>query len=270
MLEFDIIETPENVEFQQRLAGIGSRFMAGLIDNLILLAVYAILAAVLMLFLGVGPFSYGKLIREAHWWVLALSICVFFFVYWGYFVFFELVMNGQSPGKRSMKLRVVKEGGAAIQFVDIAIRNLMRAVDGIGGYGVAGLSMFISRKVQRLGDLAAGTVVVSEETRDYTAHSDRRKKVQWEQEISPAVLTATGLKPEEYRTLYNYWARRGELTLEARGRLLPKLLTPILQRMGQTVPATSLVVLENQLDEMLKIAHKAKGNPPPMPPEVRP
>jgi len=253
MDDFDRIETPENVELEQRLAGIGSRFIAGLVDVLVMVAVLAILAVILML---VGLFDIFDTVEAAEnfqAWTITVSIILMFLVFWGYFVFFEVRTNGQTPGKKSLKIRVVKEGGGGIIFVDAAIRNLLRVVDFLPfGYAVGGISMFFTRKTQRLGDLAAGTVVVSEQMSDYSARSDKPTKIAWEREVSPEALRTTGLKPEEYRALQNYQLRRAELSLDARKNILPKLLTPIMERLGKPIPEDpSLVVLERYVDELL-------------------
>ena len=253
MLEMEVIETPENVELRQRLAGIGSRLIAGLLDNLIIAGLYLLIGLAIGVFQG---FDFLRsLAREADsaGWAMAVLILAIFLVHWGYFLFFECVTNGQSPGKRAMRLRVVKEGGGPIGFLDIVIRNLLRVVDALPfGYGVAGITMFASPKVQRLGDLAAGTVVVTYASADYSANTDRRVRMEWERETSAEGLRATGLTPEEHRALSNYWARRGQLTLEARMRILPALLKPVFERSGAALDNASLDTLETCVEEILR------------------
>jgi uncharacterized RDD family membrane protein YckC len=259
MQDFDFIETPENVELQRKLAGIGTRFIAGLLDNLIIFAIFLVLFLLGLFSVGAGAmFS-----SEAGAVVIGFLIVVMFVVYWGYFAFFEMVTNGQSPGKKSQSIRVVKDGGGAITFIDIAIRNLLRAVDFLGMYAVAGIFMFITRKSQRLGDLAAGTVVILEAVSDYSARSGRKKSVQWEEEATAEVLRATQLTPEEYRVLRNYWQRRNELSLPARRRLLQQLVQPILKRAGQLRGDESIPQLEHALAALMRtVAHaKAEAGP---------
>jgi uncharacterized RDD family membrane protein YckC len=176
MQDFDLIETPENVKLQRRLAGIGSRFIAGLLDNLLIALMYIVLL-LLLLILGINILSHMGISTALEMWVLAIMIFVAFLIYWGYFVLFEMLTNGQSPGKKYMKIRVVMLEGGGISLNSIAIRNLLRVVDAIGLYAVAGITMFVTHKVQRLGDLAAGTVVISEEIPDYSARYDKKKRV---------------------------------------------------------------------------------------------
>ena len=180
MDDFDVIETPENVGLERRLAGIGSRSLAGLLDHLILAA---LLAAVIVLLLLMTGFSVGiaemsdNLIDQAGTLVMGILILIVFLIYWGYFLAFEMWTNGQTPGKKYMRIRVVRVEGGAITFSAVAIRNLLRALDAIGGYAVGGVTMFLTRKSQRLGDLAAGTVVISEELPNYAAKADSRYRV---------------------------------------------------------------------------------------------
>ena len=257
MDEFDLIETPEHVELEQRLAGIGSRFIAGFVDSVILLAIFL----VVVLIFGIGLTAYP--FRGVGAWGIAFLVLLWFVIFWGYFVFFEMRMNGQSPGKKAVRIRVVKEGGRPIAFTDIAIRNLLRIVDGfplILVCAIGGIVMFVTKKCQRLGDLAAGTVVVSEQVGDFSARTDRRVKAAWETEASASALHATGLTPEEYRVLSNYWMRRGQLTLEARRNLLPRLLEPVLQRTGQTLANRRLETLEAYVELLMRQAVFAEAD----------
>ena len=249
MEEFDFIETPENVELQRRLAGVGSRFLAGLLDILVISLIYVVLF-ILLLIAQID-------IRDADFssssgiWLSAVLILVAFLIFWGYFIFFEMWMNGQSPGKKYVKIRVVQVGGGSISFSSIAIRNILRIVDILGFYTVAGIFMFLSKKVQRLGDIAAGTVVISEEIPDYSSRYDKKGRVIDDELVVSATLESTGLKPEEYRILRNYWLRRGELTIEARRQLLPRIIRPILERLGQTLPNDSPEVLEGYVEQVM-------------------
>lgn len=264
MQELDFIETPENVLLERRLAGIGSRFLAGLLDSVILLGIYLVLFIIAVMSGLVASFTLDNRAEGMATWTFAFLVVVYFLVYWGYFAFFEMRTNGQSPGKKWQNIRVVKDGGGAIAFTDVAVRNLLRAVDGLAFYAVAGVCMFVSRKAQRLGDLAAGTVVISEKTSDYSAGSGGLPLAQWEQEATPGALRATGLSPEEYRILVNYWARRNELTLEARHRLLQTVVRPILTRGEQHPPNESSEELERRLAKLIyeaKLAGRGGAGP---------
>ncbi|MBN1972258.1 MAG: RDD family protein [Sedimentisphaerales bacterium] len=249
MQDFDLIETPENVELERRLAGIGSRFLAGFLDHLLILVIY--------LFIFIPFFVAGISVSDTGFsdtseiWLSAILILIAFAVFWGYFVFFEMLTNGQSPGKKYVKIRVVQMEGGGITFSSIAIRNLLRIVDFIVLYALAGIVMFITRKGQRLGDLAAGTVVISEELPNYSSRYDQKRKVLDNESVTAFALEATGLKPEEYRLLHNYWLRRNELNLQARQQLLPQIMRPIFNRIGQAMPDESLEVLEEYVEKII-------------------
>lgn len=255
--DFDLIETPENVELQRRLAGIGSRFIAGFLDNLLIVLMYLVVF-ILLLVVGINVVADIGFSSTAEMWALAIIILTAFLIYWGYFILFEMLTNGQSPGKKYMKIRVVQVEGSGISFNSIAIRNLLRVVDAIGFYAVAGIAMFVTKKVQRLGDLAAGTVVISEEVPNYSARYDKKKKILDNETVTSAALEATGLKPEEYRLLQNYWLRREELNIEAKKQLLPQMIRPILNRMGNSLPNESLGVLEEYVKKIITKARKAE------------
>jgi uncharacterized RDD family membrane protein YckC len=152
-----IINTPEQVSLEFHLAGVGSRFMAIFVDSLIQMAVFTILIfAEVLTFatMGVG----GK-------WSMALLIIASFVVYWGYFALFEGLMHGQTPGKRVVGIRVVKDSGRGIKFSEAVTRNFMRLIDMLPGVYVFGLAcMLVSKEKKRIGDYVAGTVVVHEKS----------------------------------------------------------------------------------------------------------
>jgi uncharacterized RDD family membrane protein YckC len=159
------IDTPEQTSLEFPLAGIGSRFVAMAADTAIqivtgfMLFIGMIMAA--PLFRVIGP-RFGE---NAEVWAIAAMIIAFFVIYYGYFVFFEAIWNGQTPGKRYAQLRVMKDDGRPINAQDAFARNLLRIVDQLPFlYGIAILSVFFSKQNKRLGDFVAGTVVVHEKT----------------------------------------------------------------------------------------------------------
>src|SRR5689334_6316118 len=145
------IDTPENIEFAYDIAGIGSRFLAAIIDTLLI----AVAQAIIFLVIGLLISTLGIRTNFAGGVLLALGTLLSFAMLWGYYIAFELLWNGQSPGKRAIGLRVVREGGRPITFVGSAIRNLIRIVDFLPAfYGIGVVVMFIDRRARRLGDLA--------------------------------------------------------------------------------------------------------------------
>ncbi|MCC6606923.1 MAG: RDD family protein [Anaerolineae bacterium] len=159
--EFLNIDTPENVVFGYEVVGIGSRFLAALVDTtiigLLLMATNAILILVV-----VGGFDE---LSSASSFLLAMLSLISFAFFWGYYIFFEMTWNGSSPGKRQVGIRVIRADGTPITLAESVIRNLVRLIDFLpGAYGLGLVTMFIDSKARRLGDLAANTLVVREQT----------------------------------------------------------------------------------------------------------
>src|SRR5438270_2039033 len=152
-----IISTPERVSFQYEIAGIGSRFLAQIIDSLIILVVL-IAITILAGTLG-GVFNSSEL-------ALLVEIILGFILLAGYFLVSEAVWNGQTVGKRSARLRVVGDHGEPLSLGQATIRNLVRIVDFLPVfYAIGMLTLFISGRGKRLGDFAAGTLVVRDRQR---------------------------------------------------------------------------------------------------------
>lgn len=151
------IATPEGVDVDLTLAGIGSRFIAALIDTAIKLFVF--IGFYIFLFGGTSLIGGG----EVNAIGAAAFFIVSFFIWFGYDVLFETLASGRTPGKRWTGLRVVRIGGRPVGFVSSAIRNMVRIVDFLPSLYLVGMIAAISTRMnQRLGDLAAGTVVVRE------------------------------------------------------------------------------------------------------------
>ena len=159
--EFLNIDTPENVVFGYEVVGIGSRFLAALIDTLIIGFLLMATNAILIL-VFVGGFND---LSSASSIVIALISLISFAFFWGYYIFFEMTWNGSSPGKRQVGIRVIRADGTPITLAESVIRNLVRLIDFLpGAYGLGLVTMFIDGKARRLGDLAANTLVVREQT----------------------------------------------------------------------------------------------------------
>ena len=152
-----VISTPERVAFQYEIAGIGSRFLAQIIDSLII-TVILIAITILAAALG-GVFGSGEL-------AILVEVILGFILLAGYFLVSEAVWNGQTLGKRSARLRVVGDHGEPLTIAQAAIRNLVRIVDFLPFfYGIGMLTLFINGRGKRLGDFAAGTLVVRDRQR---------------------------------------------------------------------------------------------------------
>jgi len=157
--EFLQIDTPENVVFGYEVAGIGSRFMAAMVDHAIIIVMQLIVVLIIyMIVAGVGDASY---LDNLSAWVIGALGLISFALLWGYFILFETLWSGQTPGKRLVKLRVIRVDGTPTTLVEALVRNLVRLIDFLPvTYGIGIITMFIDSQSRRLGDLAAGTLVV--------------------------------------------------------------------------------------------------------------
>jgi uncharacterized RDD family membrane protein YckC len=156
------ISTPEQVTFEYEMAGIGSRFVAALLDHVIVAAILLFLLCAGSFVGQVSLFASGGDAATAYL-ILAILILIIFLVMFGYFVVFETVWHGQTPGKRAGRLRVIRHNGQPIGAGEAMIRNLVRLADFLPVfYGIGFISMFIDKEARRLGDFAAGTIVVRE------------------------------------------------------------------------------------------------------------
>jgi len=167
-----VIETPERVPLHFALASIGNRFIACAIDHTIQLVA---LIALVIVFLLIRDFSdVGSRLISAPKWVVALLIILVFLLMSGYFVVFEWIWNGQTPGKRWLKLRVIREDGRPISFFEATVRNLLRNFDIMPSpfYSIGLISVFATERDQRVGDLVAGTVVVREREAEAPAFAE--------------------------------------------------------------------------------------------------
>lgn len=145
------VETPECVRMTYRVAGPAARLGAYLIDTL--------LKGAILLFAGMALTCTGMFATGTS---VGLFLVIWFVVEWGYFVLSEAIGNGMTVGKRAMGLRVIQKYGYPISLWPAIVRNFLRVPDFFMLYGVGFLSMMLTNRFQRLGDLAAGTVVIHE------------------------------------------------------------------------------------------------------------
>jgi uncharacterized membrane protein SpoIIM required for sporulation/uncharacterized RDD family membrane protein YckC len=206
------VETPEHVAIGYALADLGSRFVALLLDALLLLVLLAALWGVPLWLAS----RLGELPPVLAGWGLAALVLASFGLTWGYFIYFEGLRDGQTPGKKRLGIRVVHEGGYPLTLRGAAVRNLIRFVDiqPMPACLVGGVVMLLHPRTQRLGDIAAATVVVRE-----------RSVGTLPEEAGPAAAAAgpPRLDAGEYEALAGYAARRASLPFEVRMRLSGQL-----------------------------------------------
>jgi uncharacterized membrane protein SpoIIM required for sporulation len=224
------VETPEQVVFAYTIAGVGSRTAAALIDYVITIMLLIAISYLSVLFSATFTF-FGRMTGD---WATAVTVIMAFAVVFLYFVLFEGLNDGQSPGKQALGLRVVQDGGYSVSFAASAVRNIVRLVDMLPGiYAVGLLAVILSKTGKRLGDHAAGTIVVQE--RAVSVPFAESEPVQEEQAPVSAVLT-----DEEYGLLERYLARRPSLTGERRAAFDLQMVLRLADRLpadGQDVGA---------------------------------
>ena len=229
------VETPESVELEFTLAGIGNRLYAVLIDYvclgtiiLILLIIWAVLAYNLTFY------------TTGNWqlWLTAIQILLIFAVYVGYFVFFETLWQGQTPGKRRAKIRVIKGDGRPVGLQEATLRALLRPLDDLLYIGA--LLIIFSRQEKRIGDILAGTLVIRESRDSHGAMGsgslgDRLKLHKPEE----ARVLATKLQAlddldritaDHWLVIRDYLLSRGDLLPEARKKAQTRLAQQIQSR----------------------------------------
>ncbi|MBD1824872.1 RDD family protein [Cyanobacteria bacterium FACHB-DQ100] len=214
------IRTPESVELEFTLAGIGNRTIALVVDYLIW---GAVLIGVLI-FWSVLSFQlqrYFPTVDNLELWLTAIAILISFAVYTGYFVFFETLWRGQTPGKRYSKIRVIRDDGQPVGAAQAILRALIRPIDDTFFIGM--LLIILTKHEKRLGDLIAGTLVIQEE-RSIAASTFA---VSTEAESLADQLLATqnlnALLPDDFAVIREYLQRRSMLAPTARTDLSLKL-----------------------------------------------
>lgn len=158
------ITTPENIEIEYRLAGAGSRLAAVMID----MAVQTLLFILLIGFLVFVHWGYSVqelLNLDFGSYAVALIIIAYFAIYFGYFIICEIIMRGQSIGKKIFGLRVIRDNGRPVALTQSLIRNIFRNVIDIFGIGI--LFIMFNKNYKRIGDMAASTLVISENMRRF-------------------------------------------------------------------------------------------------------
>ncbi|NIP81583.1 MAG: hypothetical protein GWM90_21155 [Gemmatimonadetes bacterium] len=220
------VETPEQVELGFEIADLGSRFLALLLDSLVIFAAFLGL-----LLLGIWVTARVDVPDPLLGWGGMVMILVSFAVLWGYFTYFEGFHNGRTPGKRGAGLRVIHEGGHPITLRGAAIRNLIRLVDLQPAFSgmVGGVAMMLHPRTQRLGDMAAGTLVVRD--RGALELSEEELEGMVGGRRSPPELT-----DEAYAALQRFVERRGDLAAGARARLVGQLADALADALDRDTP----------------------------------
>ena len=240
-----VIETPERVPLAFALASIGNRFLAAAIDHSIQ---YFAIAVVVWIFLSAAGFGgeeagvIDEIRREAPKWMIAIMIIILFLLFAGYFIFFEWLWDGQTPGKRLLKLRVIREDGRPITLWEAIARNLLRVFDATPGfllpiYSVGLIAIFLSSRDQRVGDIFAGTVVIRERTDEAPTFAETFsnpiadaafRRVQKRTEFTANVMI---LSAPEIEVIESFLRRRWDLTERQRIWMAWRIALPLMYKL---------------------------------------
>jgi uncharacterized RDD family membrane protein YckC len=234
------------------LAGIGSRFIALLVDYLIWGAGFLVLVFLAAFLLpGMGAFS-----RLSSQWAVAALIFIVFLVNWGYFTLFEAFGNGRTPGKRVARIRVIQRSGRAIGLFESMARNLLRYIDQIPFplHAVGVIAMFVTRDHQRLGDLVAGTLVVRDRQEEAPLWGETGARTFTAEVFAHAVpapepqaaliLPSMGvakLSAADLEVLEGFFARRLDMSLSTREALSQRIAAAIQAKSGLETPSGASV-----------------------------
>ena len=251
------VETPEHVDVQFELAGVGSRVAAGLLDLLLLLVGLFVLGIGGSALIG-GLFSPRGMAQS--WFAAAMILLTFCFL-WGYFTLFEALNGGRTPGKQALGIRVVMDTGRPITPAAALIRNLVRFVDSYvpALFAPAVLSMFLHRSNKRPGDMAAGTIVVRDHPTEWTLGAQAPA----EDLAEPIETGPPDLSEEEFRLLDRFLGRLNDLTPEVQVRIT----TDLVRRFEQRIPRRTAdnqaylvtVFAEEQRKRRSRFAPRAKA-----------
>ncbi len=222
------VRTPEMVDFSFPVAGLGSRFLAYMVD-VALIAGGGVAIFIVLGFMGAVTSAASPFLGMAF---ISVALFLFLFLQWGYFVFWEAARDGRTPGKMLLGLRTIGERGVRVTLVQSVIRNFFRALDGLpawsygpGTYVVGISSHGASKWGQRFGDRVAGTVVVREERRGVPkkiGFPEAKYNTFLEDPIIAGRI-ARALRADEREVLLELLLRRDELEMATRAELFEKL-----------------------------------------------
>jgi len=229
------IATPDHVSLEFELAGPGSRFSAYVIDFIVnvLLVIAIVLTAYLTGALAALRSLASISAGASASWLWALVVLIIFLINWGYYVFFEGVGKGSTPGKKRMGIRVIRQDGLPIGLREAALRNLVRAADMLPppSYILGGLVMHFDPHGRRLGDMVAGTYVVVEKF-DLAAQGASgaawAKRVEQGRSRQALTLPRGAISAQQIGLIEQFLARSHELPKERRRQLIWQITEPLL------------------------------------------
>jgi uncharacterized RDD family membrane protein YckC len=262
------IETPEQVAIRFPIAGIGSRFLAVLTDTIVQILVYLVLFFLIFLVISSAPESFQAIARADEEWFIAAIILFYFLLYWGYYTLFEAFWNGQTPGKKLCKLRVIRDSGRQITLFESMTRNLIRVVDALPSFYAVGIvTMLCNRRNKRLGDFAAGTLVVHERAPEPALWSGTASRTITAGAFTPVAVppapmvdpnavdlpadAVARLTADDLNVIDHFFARATDIDIPRRRALAERLAQQMTAKMG--IPPPDGVTPERVLESIARI-----------------
>lgn len=222
------VRTPESVEFRYELAGLGSRCIAMVLDTIAQVVVLLLIFwGIFSLASGAGPsISSASDDKWATSIGIAIVVAIVFVVFYGYFILFEIFWNGQTPGKKLLGIRVVRDGGYPIDFGASFLRNVIRIGEqALFFYGVSAIVTLTSSENKRIGDYAAGTIVIREAKSATTAEFLRAT-------FADAPASSVVLSAQERQVVREFLERRDAFSWDRRRELAERLAARFRPRVG--------------------------------------
>ncbi|MGB6159008.1 MAG: RDD family protein, partial [Acidobacteriaceae bacterium] len=214
---------------------------------------YAMLFFIFFLILTSAPRLAVMIVNRAgEKWLIAAIVLVVFLLRWGYYTVFEAFWNGQTPGKKLCKLRVIRDSGRQITFFESLTRNLIRVIDSLPGFYAIGIvTMLCNRRSKRLGDFAAGTLVVHERSPEPPLWGASASRT-----ITAGAFAATPAPPpvadpnavdlpadavarltaDDLNVIDHFFARAIDIDIARRSALAERLAQQMTARMGIAMP----------------------------------
>ncbi len=240
------VRTPESIAFRYDLAGLGSRFLAVVVDMMIQIVL------VILIIWGLASLGSGAKhdtfmpVQRVDAWAMSIAYAfiyiLIFMIFYGYFILFEAFWNGQTPGKKLLGIRVVRDGGYPVDFGAAFLRNLIRIAEMIlGFYATSIVATLMSNENKRIGDYVAGTIVVRD--------AKLAKPLTFRDAIAAGVRSGSGayITDEERTLIDRYLARRSGMEYHVRVRLASE----IAQRVRGRAPAALQSLSDAELLEQI-------------------
>lgn len=245
------IKTPEFVSLQFQIAGLGSRATALITDMIILLIVNTLI--IVSLVLATETDLYLSLVNIDSGLLFAAIIILFFIINFGYYIVFEFFWGGKTIGKRLIGIRVIQDNGHPITLLSSIIRNLLRLIDSLPiAYFIGMLFVFFHGQHKRLGDLAAGTLVVHEGRIARKKKNNVIEKIIQARRLSREDLTLdkqqlNQFTQHDWRLLNTFCERYDVLPLHEKRQLTHQVATILFPKIEWSTEKLSVVEIENTL-----------------------